>query len=118
MNVDISYYSLILLITFLFLISVNFNLKKFVKKTKKLIYFFSKKDNNKNYTDKTEIINEYIPQDEIKNLIQEDLPFIKVEKNQAIGKIKFSLPSINLLRTPSQKKGIIPINMKITILNF
>ena len=104
LNVDISYYSLILLITFLFLISVNFNLQKFVKKTKKLIYFFSKKDNNKNYTDKTEIINEYIPQDEIKNLIQEDLPFIKVEKNQAGGKIKFSLPSIDLLRTPSRKE--------------
>ena len=104
LNVDISYYSLILLITFLFLISVNFNLQKFVKTTKKLIYFFSKKNNNKNYTDKTEIINEYIPQDEIKNLIQEDLPFIKVEKNQAGGKIKFSLPSIDLLRTPSRKE--------------
>ena len=38
--------------------------------------------NKKNYTDKSEIINEYIPQDEIKNLIQEDLPFIKSENNR------------------------------------
>ena len=35
---------------------------------------FSKKM-KKSYTDKSEIINEYIPQEEIKNLIQEDLPF-------------------------------------------
>ena len=46
---------------------------------------------NKNYTDKSEIINEYIPQDEIKNLIQEDLPFIKSE-NKSETKIKFKLP--------------------------
>ena len=104
LNINISYYSLILLIIFLFLVSINFNLQKFLNTINKFIYFFSKKNNNKNYTDKTEIINEYIPQDEIKNLIQEDLPFIKVEKNQTIGKIKFSLPSINLLRTPSQKE--------------
>ena len=103
-NINISYYALILLITFLFLISINFNLQKFLNTIKKFIYFFSKKNNNKNYTDKTEIINEYIPQDEIKNLIQEDLPFIKVEKNQTVSKIKFSLPSINLLKTPSQKE--------------
>ena len=103
-NINISYYALILLITFLFLISINFNLQKFLNTIKKFIYFFSKKNNNKNYTDKTEIINEYIPEDEIKNLIQEDLPFIKVEKNQTVSKIKFSLPSINLLKTPSQKE--------------
>ena len=103
-NINISYYALILLITFLFLISINFNLQKFLNIIKKFIYLFSKKNNNKNYTDKTEIINEYIPQDEIKNLIQEDLPFIKAEKNQTVSKIKFSLPSINLLKTPSQKE--------------
>ena len=103
-NINISYYALILLITFLFLISINFNLQKFLNIIKKFIYLFSKKNNNKNYTDKTEIINEYIPQDEIKNLIQEDLPFIKVDKNQTVTKIKFSLPSINLLKTPSQKE--------------
>ena len=54
--------------------------------------FFSEK-NNKNYTDKSEIINEYIPQDEIKNLIQEDLPFIKSE-NKLENKIKFKLPDL------------------------
>ena len=47
------------------------------------VYF--KKIITKYYTDKTEIINEYIPQDEIKNLIQEDLPFIKSEINPKIN---------------------------------
>ena len=39
---------------------------------------FSKRD--KIYTDKSEVINEYIPQEEIKNLIQEDLPFIRADE--------------------------------------
>ena len=38
-------------------------------------FLFSKKQ--KNYTNENEVINEYIPQEEIKNLIQEDLPFIR-----------------------------------------
>ena len=57
----------------------------------------------KNYTDKSEIINEYIPQDEIKNLIQEDLPFIKNE-TKLENKISFKLPSIDLLKIPSKKE--------------
>ncbi len=57
----------------------------------------------KNYTNKSEIINEYIPQDEIKNLIQEDLPFIKAE-NKKDGKIKFNLPGLELLKKPSKKE--------------
>jgi S-DNA-T family DNA segregation ATPase FtsK/SpoIIIE len=61
------------------------------------------KRNNRNYTDRSEIINEYIPQDEIKNLIQEDLPFIKSE-NKAEIKIKFKLPGLNLLKTSTKKE--------------
>ena len=61
------------------------------------------KNNNNVYTDKSEIINEYIPQDEIKNLIQEDLPFIKNEKNVE-NKISFKLPGLNLLKIPTKKE--------------
>ena len=76
------------------------------------------KRKEKNYTDKSEIINEYIPQDEIKNLIQEDLPFIKAE-NKTDTKIKFKLPSLDLLKTPSKKKREKNLSkMKIMILNF
>jgi len=101
-NENIFYYILILIILFLFLISINFSPKKFYLSIK-LIWgmFFNRKE--KNYTDKSEIINEYIPQDEIKNLIQEDLPFIKTE-NKNENKIKFQLPSLNLLKIPNKKE--------------
>ena len=85
----------------LFLLSVNFNPIKFYKIINKIIQFF-KKDNEKNYTNKNEIIKEYIPQDEIKNLIQEDLPFIKAEES-IDKKIKFKLPSLDLLKNPNKK---------------
>ena len=101
-NESISYYILILLVLILFLISINFNLKNFNKNIKNIFNFFSN-DKTKNYTDKSEIINEYIPQDEIKNLIQEDLPFIKTE-NISENKIKFKLPDLDLLKTPSKKE--------------
>ena len=101
-NDDIFFYILILITIVFFLISINFNPKKFFEFVKKVFNFFNKK-NSRNYTDKSEIINEYIPQDEIKNLIQEDLPFIKNE-NKSESKIKFKLPSLDLLKTPSKKE--------------
>ena len=100
-NEDIFYYILILLILFLFLISINFSAKNFFIGIKKIIQIFSK--NKKNYTDKNEIINEYIPQDEIKNVIQEDLPFIRNE-NKTENKINFKLPSLEFLKIPTKKE--------------
>ena len=88
LNNQISYYFLIILFLLLFLKSINFNPLKFYELTLKSFNLI-KKQKEKNYTDKTEIISEYIPQDEIKNLIQEDLPFIKAE-NKTDSKIKFS----------------------------
>ena len=102
-NQQISYYVLIILILSLFLLSINFKINsftKFVIKVYKLL--FTKK--NKNYTNKDEVINEFIPQEDIKNLIQEDLPFIKAETNQSSNKIKFKLPSIDLLKIPTKNE--------------
>jgi S-DNA-T family DNA segregation ATPase FtsK/SpoIIIE len=96
------YYILILLILILFLISINFKSKKFLLLVKNLISLFSKNE-DKIYTDKSEIISEYIPQEEIKNLIQEDLPFIKSEK-ALDNKFKFKLPNIDLLKIPTKKE--------------
>ena len=101
-NDKIFFYILILITLILFLISINFSPKNFLKVIKKTLNFFNKKD-NKNYTDKSEIINEYIPQDEIKNLIQEDLPFIKSE-NKSETKIKFKLPNLDLLKIPTKNE--------------
>tara|TARA_Y100001936_G_scaffold232530_1_gene257553 strand:- start:446 stop:1978 length:1533 start_codon:yes stop_codon:yes gene_type:complete len=69
---------------------------------KKLFQIFNK-TKERNYTDKSELISEYIPQEEIKNLIQEDLPFIKAE-NRNNNKIKFKLPNLDLLKTPTKKE--------------
>jgi len=101
-NDNISFYILIFIILIFFFTSINFHPMDFFKLIKKILGFFNKK-NNKNYTDKSEIIEEYIPQDEIKNLIQEDLPFIKDENKSGI-KIKFKLPSIDLLKIPTKKE--------------
>jgi len=101
-NENLFYFILILIISFFFLISINFHPIKFYLFFKKFLSIFIKKE-QKNYTNKTEIINEYIPQDEIKNLIQEDLPFIKAE-NKKDNKIKFKLPGLDLLKIASKKE--------------
>ncbi len=98
---DFSYYLLLLLTLIFFILSINFNLKNFISSFKKILNILFKKD-SKNYTSKDELINEFIPQDEIKDIIQEDLPFIKAENNR-LSKTKFSLPSIGLLKTPTER---------------
>ena len=102
LNENISYYFLIILIIVLFLLSVNFSLKKFFNFFRKINFLNPK--NSKNYTDKSEVINEYIPQEEIKNLIQEDLPFIKADEIKKTEIQKFKLPSLDLLKIPSKKE--------------
>ena len=99
------YYLFLLLIAILFLKSLNFSLRGsliFLKDT----YQFLFKKNKKNYTNENEIISEYIPQDEIKNLIQEDLPFIKNSSDSFPKKTKFIIPSIDLLKIPTKKERL------------
>ena len=98
----ITFYILIFLTFGLFLVSINFSPIKFYHSILKIYNFLFKKE-EKNYTNKSEVISEYIPQDEIKNLIQEDLPFIKAE-NKINEKIKFKLPSFDLLKVPTKKE--------------
>ena len=101
-NFQVSYYLLILIILILFLISIHFKISSFYKIIKKLFkLIFLKKE--KSYTNENEIISEFIPQDEIKNLIQEDLPFIKSENKSPSKKIRFKLPTIDLLKIPTRK---------------
>ena len=101
-NSQVSYYLLILIILILFLISIHFKISSFYKIIKKLFtLIFVKKE--KSYTNENEIISEFIPQEEISNLIQEDLPFIKSENRSPSKKIRFKLPTIDLLKIPTQK---------------
>ena len=99
---DVSYYLLLILISILFLVSLNFSAKGFISFLRNIYQLLYKKD-KKNYTNQNEIINEYIPQDEIKNLIQEDLPFIKASGDPPLKK-KITIPSIDLLKIPSKKE--------------
>ena len=101
-NETLFYYLMITLIVIFFLISINFRPIKLFKLIKNSINIFNKNE-RKNYTDKTEIISEYIPQEDIKNLIQEDLPFIKAE-SKSNNNIRFNLPSIDLLKQPTKKE--------------
>ena len=98
-NLQISYYLIIITISVLFLISIQFKINLFYNLIKKI---FVKKE--KNYTNKNEIISEFIPQEEISNLIQEDLPFIKSETRETNKIIKFKLPSVDLLKIPTKKE--------------
>ena len=101
-NSKISFYILILLILTLFMISIQFKINSFYKIIKKIFNFlFSKTE--KNYTNENEVISEFIPQEDIKNLIQEDLPFIKNENKTNNKNTKFKLPSVDLLKIPTQK---------------
>ena len=103
LNENITFYLLLIIIFIFFLISLNLNFKGLLSFYKKIFSFITK-SKDKNYTNKNEIIEEYIPQEEIKNLIQEDLPFIKSESAQNKSKIKFELPKINLLKTRTGKE--------------
>ena len=102
-NQKFSYYILIIFILIFFLLSINFNVNNFLLFIKTM---FNKilKNENQNYTNKNEIISEYIPQEEIKNLIQEDLPFIKSDATRETKNIKFQLPKIDLLKKPSKSE--------------
>ena len=100
---NISFYILIFLVFSFFLLSINFKLNSFLQIIKK-IYFYIFSKEQKNYTNKSEIIDEYIPQDQIKNLIQEDLPFIKENKNDMGNKRKYILPELKLLKIPSKSE--------------
>ena len=62
---NIFYYIFITLILFLFLVSINFKITNFFLLIKKFFQFLTQK-NKKNYTNENEVINEYIPQEEIK----------------------------------------------------
>jgi len=104
LNTDVAYYFLILLIVSLFLIIIQFKITFFYEIAKTIFkFFFLKKQ--KNYTNKNEIINEFIPQEQITNLIQEDLPFIKNETKELNKKTKFKLPPIDLLKIPTKTKS-------------
>ena len=103
LNKGISYYILLILIIFLFLVSINFSisfLKNFFK-TLFIIIKKRKKDEIKNFDNNQDVIESISESSE--KLIQEDLPFNKKLSENKI-KYKFKLPSIDFLKKPTRSE--------------
>ena len=99
----ICYYLLIIITLFLFLISVNFNLKSFLNFFKKMLNFKIKDKNTKesNYenfsAEKNDILNDT-------TRVQENFLFEQNLKSRNNQKIKFKLPLVDFLDYPTKKE--------------
>ena len=116
-NLKLFYYILIFLTLGSFLFSVQFKITSFYSSVKKISKFLFSRD-KMNYTNKNEIISEFIPQEDIKSLIQEDLPFIKNTFKELNKEKKFKLPSIDLLKVASKNERAKFKNESFTDSNF
>ena len=100
-NKEISYYLLLLIVIVIFLISINFNLLWFLNLIKKIsTKLFSKKiilKHKESFNEEIENISESYHKP-----VQEDLPFTNSENNKGVEKIKFKLPSIEYLKSPTK----------------
>ena len=101
LNKDIFYYVLFVLTIFIFLISINFNIKYLFVLFKnvflKIKNFRIKKEIQKDTSnDENEIITE-----SIERPAQEDLPF-NTKNTENVSKYKFKLPSLENLKSPTK----------------
>ena len=104
LNQDISYYFLILLISVIFLISINFSISYFYSLVRKIFDLIKKNKNKSN----DNVINQsqYYESTGTKseNLIQENLPFAKNISKTSVNTKKFKLPPIEYLKQPSKNE--------------
>ena len=97
LNKEISFFVLLILVLFIFLVSINFSIKFIINLIKKIFTRITKQD-------KKDIISDIQHNDEkiiedTQKLTQEDLPFnAKISES----KYKFKLPSLDFLKTPTK----------------
>ena len=103
-NKTISFYFLILITLLFFLISINFNLFRFLGFIKKIfrLVIINKKESSKNEDLKFQ--NKEIDESKDDNLVQVDLPFNQVQDNNQKTRLKYKLPSIDFLKLPTKKE--------------
>jgi len=103
-NKTISFYFLILITLLFFLISINFNLFRFLSFIKKIfgLSIINKKESDKNEDLKFQ--NKELDEGKDESLVQVDLPFNQVQDNNQKTKLKYKLPSINFLKLPTKKE--------------
>ena len=100
LNQNISYYLLLLIITILFLLSINFNLKSTFKNLSNLF-----KKNNKVETKIEEEKIKFTEQEEYtETRIQENFLFQNKSKSSDKVFVKYKLPSLDFLKIPSKKE--------------
>ena len=102
LNKDISYYVVLILITIIFLISINFSIR-YLSNILKNIFLLLKKYKNKK---KAAITNDSYEEnqkviDNLQKPRQEDLPFNE-KSTEITSKYKFKLPSIIYLKSPTK----------------
>ncbi len=101
-NEQISYYILIVVISIVFLLSINFKLKTFISISKK-IFFLTRKNKNSFNTVDQKIEEEIIPNESyVETRVQENFSF--GNKNNENKSFKFKLPSLDFLKKPTKKE--------------
>ena len=100
-NEQVSYYALIIVISIIFLLSINFKLKTFISIIKK-IFFLTRKNKNSTNTLDQKIEEELIPNEKyVETRVQENFSF---DKNKGNKSFKFKLPSLDFLKKPTKKE--------------
>ena len=101
-NNKISYYLLILLIIFIFLVSINFNLKNFYGFIKSVLEHSWKKNKKVKYD---EFVKFEEPKEKFQETrIQENFSFEKKPSDLNEKTFKFKLPSLDFLKKPTKKE--------------
>jgi DNA segregation ATPase FtsK/SpoIIIE, S-DNA-T family len=100
LNKNISYYFLIFIIILVFFLSINFKLFWFLSIIKKLILNIT---NNKNVKEDLIVKENTIIVSDNNKLIQENLPFNKIDSTVSSRRINFKLPSTDFLKSPTKQ---------------
>jgi len=120
------FYILIVTIITLFLISINFNIQKIILffKNFKKIAFSKKVSLQDSSSNNTKMDNMNI--ETYKSPIQENFPFTKIKDENPSSKKRFTLPSVDLLKSPEAKSknkdtnssGLDPAFLEKILLDF
>ena len=104
LNQLLSFYLLIIAITFLFLVSINFSLSSFFNLFKIFFRYIFKKKNKKEIATEDYLNDVHEEKDQIPIQIQENFSFDQQKEKSRSIKSKFILPSIDLLKIPKKKE--------------
>ena len=101
LNEQISFYILIVLVIFLFLLSINFKMN-FILSVIKFLFRKKNEDHNKseNFNQNEKVL------DTNTSRVQSNFSFEDITKPKSNSKIKYKLPSIDYLNSPSKKERL------------